>query len=404
MRGFRNVCVLAIALLSAAGCEGEGGGGDTQVLPGASGTGGGASASGVDAGEGAGPESNNAGGAPAAQTPDALAAPTAQEPDAAPPEPDAAPLPTCEGEAFAAVNERATLEAAGLHYQGLDGEANPMNAVLLDIRDTEGRIGPGLYDLAGTNLADCEVCVAGLKGCNPATGRCQQVFYPKSGVVEITALGAVGEHFTATLHGVEFEEVTVAPNTNRSTPVEGGDTWCNADQVIDLEILPRPVMLGEVVSDFQLQNCGTGEMVSMHELGANAKAMWFVASAGWCSACAQFLPGVFDAIGQIQGQLGADALKPVIIVGEDANYGQPDVAFCRSYADHYGADPNIFYVDHDGTGSFATTFQHIWPYIGPNGEFALPWNALVRGTTFEYFYADRSGESDLNTALNAILR
>lgn len=404
MRGFGKVCVLAVALVSAFGCEGDAGGGDTQVLPGESGASGGSSASGADAGEGPGSESNNVGGAPAAQSPDAVAAPTALEPDAAPPEPDAAPLPTCEGEPFAPVNERVTLEAAGLHYQGLDGEANPMNAVLIDVRDTEGRIGPGFYDLAGTNLEDCEVCVAGLKGCNPATGRCQQVFYPRSGVVEISAFGDVGEHFTATLHGVEFEEVTVAPNTNHSTPVDGGDTWCNAEQVIDLEIQPRPVMLGEVVSDFELQNCGTGEMVSMHTLGAEAKAMWFIASAGWCSACAQFLPGAFDAINQIASQLGPDALKPVIIVGEDANYGQPDVAFCRSYADHYGADPNMFYVDHDGTGSFATTFKHIWPYPGANGEFGLPWNALVRGRTFEYFYSDRSGQSDLNTALNAILR
>ena len=337
---------------------------------------------------------------------DAVApAPDAAVPDAA--VPDAVvvpPPPVCEGEAFVAVNERATLEAFGLHYQGLDGEANPMNAILLDIRDTEGAIGPGTYDLAGTNLADCTVCVAGLTGCNPATGQCRKVFYPKAGVVEITALEGVGGRFTATLQGIELEEVTVARGTNESTPVPGGETWCNPTQLIDQEILPRPVQVGEAISDFALQNCESGEFVNLHDLGAEAKAVWVIASAGWCAACRQFLPEAIRVLDQVDNDLGEGVMEAMIIVGEDSNYGQPTVEYCRQYAARYNTDISRFYIDHNGQGSFATTFQHIWPYPGANGEFSLPWNALVRGGTFEYFYADRSGMSDLNTALNAILR
>ena len=46
----------------------------------------------------------------------------------------------------------------------------------------------------------------------------------------------------------------------------------------------------------------------------------------------------------------------------------------------------------------------MWPYPDATGQFGLPWNALIKGGTFEYFYSDRSGQSDLNTALNAILQ
>jgi hypothetical protein len=34
------------------------------------------------------------------------------------------------------------------------------------------------------------------------------------------------------------------------------------------------------VRDFSLQNCETEEFVSMHDLGATAKGLWFIATAG----------------------------------------------------------------------------------------------------------------------------
>ncbi|MEZ4470127.1 MAG: hypothetical protein R3F60_04835 [bacterium] len=308
------------------------------------------------------------------------------------------------GEGFVPVNERVTYEAAGLHYQGIDGDRNPMRAVLVDLRDPDGSVGPGSYDLAGTNLADCEICVAGLTGCNPATGQCTKVFVPRAGTIEIEAIGSVNEQFTARLRGVDFVEVTVERGTNRSTPVPGGQTWCNAEQDIDVVVSPRPARIGEVVQDFALQNCETGEFVNVHALGADARALWLIGTAGWCPACREFPPQVVDVLGQIDAQLGAGAMQAMFILGEDASYGRPTVEYCRQYARRYMPDASSFYIDHNGEGSFATLFQYVWPYVGANGEFGLPWNALIRGGTFEYYYADRSGQSDLNTALNGILR
>jgi hypothetical protein len=404
MRG-RSWLISALVLGSMVACSGGDGSDDPKGLEGAPAGGasaeGGTNARGEDAITGGSPGSTPVADAGAAETPDAAPPP----PDAAPPEPDAHPVPTCSGEAFTALNERMSYDDEfGLRYQGLSGETNPLDAILLDIKDPARRLMPGFYDLAGTNLDDCEICLAGLKGCDPATGRCGKVFYPRAGVVEITSYGDVGEQFTATLHGIEFEEVEVDPNTAHSTPVADGEIWCNQGQTIDVEVLPTPVEVGETVRNFSLQNCDTEEFVDIYSLGAEAKGLWLIAAAGWCSACAQFLPAAFDAMAQIDGDLGAGALVPMIIVGEDSNYNQPTTEFCRRYARHYGADPGIFYVDHDGRASFATTFQYIWPYISDAGEFSLPWNALIKGGTFEYFYGDRSGISDLNTKLNEILR
>jgi len=339
------------------------------------------------------------------QPTDAAATPPAPE-DAAPPPPATEPpRALCEGEPFGAVDEQVTVTATGLTYQGVDGNANPLSALIIEIRSPNGEVTPGVYDLAGTNFRSCEVCVLGLRGCNPMTGLCAQRFYPREGQVEITALGAdAGERFTATLRGIDMVEVDIDPNSLRSFPVDNGDTWCNPEQAIDLEIAAQPARLRETVRDFSLQNCETEEFVSIYDLGATAKGLWFIATAGWCPACAEFVPNAIMAIGDIERQLGPDALKPVIILGENANYGRPTLNYCKSYAARYDQSAARFYIDHDGTGSFATTFQYIWPYPGEDGSFGLPWNALIRGRTFEYFYSDRSGESDLNTALNAILR
>jgi len=404
MRSLRHVLIALAALALVTACETEAAdppvdvaSGGTQVRSDAStGNAGGAAAGGAQLG-----------GTPSQAT-DAALPPPAPE-DAAPPPPATEPPPPppalCEGDPFAAVDERVTLSATGLTYQGLDGNANPLNALIIEIRSPNGEVTPGVYDLAGTNFRTCEVCVLGLRGCNPMTGACNQRFYPRAGEVEITELGAdSGERFTATLRGIDMVEVDIDPNSLRSFPVDNGDTWCNPEQAIDLEIATQPARLRETVREFSLQNCETEEFVSMYDLGATAKGLWFIATAGWCPACAEFVPNAIMAFNDIERQLGPDALKPVIILGENANYGRPTLAYCKSYAARYDQDAARFYIDHDGTGSFATTFQYIWPYPGADGSFGLPWNALVRGRTFEYFYSDRSGESDLNTALNALLQ
>jgi hypothetical protein len=322
-----------------------------------------------------------------------------------PPEPDAGPaLPTCEGEPFEAVYERTRVDETGLHYQGFDEVSAPLNIILVDIADLSGAIGPGFYDLAGTNHRDCEVCVVGLRNCDLTNGGCQKVYYPYEGVVEITELGGEGERFAAKLHGIQFEQVDIDPNSRRSFPVENGDVWCSPEQSIEADILPPAARVGEVVKPFALQNCETEEFVDIHELGAEARALWFVGTAGWCAACAQFVPNAVAAMDQIERDLGPGVLKPVIVLGENADYGRPTLQYCRRYAARYADTADNFFIDHSGVSSFDTTFQYIWPYLGADGSFALPWNALVQGGTFEYFYGDRSGMSDLNTALNQILQ
>ena len=62
-------------------------------------------------------------------------------------------------------------------------------------------------------------------------------------------------------------------------------------------------------------------------------------------------------------------------------------------------------MDNDGMNSFATIFRYVWPYVGPDGSFGLPFNALFEADTMNYIYADRASPTDdINAALNRLLR
>lgn len=83
---------------------------------------------------------------------------------------------------------------------------------------------PGVFDLAGSNYEDCELC---LLICNNFDGEyCERFFYAEQGTVEIVSVDLKeGGAFEAIFNDVIFTEVTI-DNNYRSTPVEGGLTWC----------------------------------------------------------------------------------------------------------------------------------------------------------------------------------
>ena len=112
--------------------------------------------------------------------------------------------------------------------------------------------------------------------------------------------------------------------------------------------------VGETVSNFQLQSCETGEMVNFHDINSSALGTWLMMTAGWCSACSQTIPQVFDII---QGDLAGEDFDYVIVVGEDDNFQPADLSFCRDqYAPRYGQGTSNFYVD----PGFETIFSNLW--------------------------------------------
>jgi len=160
------------------------------------------------------------------------------------------------------------------------------------------------------------------------------------------------------------------------------------------------VPVGETVADFSLTNCGTGEQVSMRDYFAGQKAAMFVLTAGWCGACAQWVPQVVD----LTNNPDAAGLKAVFVLGENGSRARPSQRECQQYAAGHGVAPENMFMDHDGTDSFRTVFGNMMLYTDGNGAFGLPWNAIVNPADWEYIYSDGGPGGDLNAALTRLLQ
>jgi hypothetical protein len=98
-----------------------------------------------------------------------------------------------------------------------------------------GPSGPGTYSLDGNNYEDCALCILLVMECD-GDYACEKVFFADEGSLDIEAMGGGNNPFRATLNGAVFREVSIDPNTYRSTPVSGGDSWCLDNFDIDLTI------------------------------------------------------------------------------------------------------------------------------------------------------------------------
>ena len=317
---------------------------------------------------------------PDAELPDAEL-PDIEVPDAEPPDPTAG-SGTCEGTSFTTESGVAIIEDYGLQLQAV-GAGSPTRVVVIEIRDDpDAPVELGGYDLEGSTLADCRICVL---ACDVVDGACTKRYLADEGVVNLTQRGSeIGDPIAFELHRVRFTEVTIEAERH-TTVVPEGVTWCGDGISFEAELAAQPAMLGDTVRDFELQNCKTGEFQSVHDIGADVQALWFVATAGWCPACHAYLPQVFEAVAPIP----KTRLEVIVVLGENQNYGQPTLEYCRQYVARYaGEDGSRFYLDHNGVSAFGTMFSSMWPYVGGRGEFGLPWNAVLAGGTYRYEYAD----------------
>jgi hypothetical protein len=252
---------------------------------------------------------------------------------------------------------------------------------------------PGIYDLAGTTWEDCEVCVSILTGC--FTGPCDKLFYPLTGTIEIIAIGGEGDRFAGRLHGIEMEEFDIVDGEIGTEPLTGGDDWCIPDYTFDITatsthdaLCGRPTIpcLEDRVIDFELENCATGEMVSMLSLAEGNQALVFSMITAWCPFCGPWM----DTLVGYDTTYGDQGLEVAYVFGEDASQGSPDATECIQYAERHGADPRAFYLDHDGEFSFTTTTWAMWPWVADSDELALPWTTIVDAETLEYVYTSQA--------------
>ncbi|MEZ4431578.1 MAG: hypothetical protein R3F65_04135 [bacterium] len=321
--------------------------------------------------------------------------PEAPEPEpTAEPEPD--PGPTCAAgqDDFAApAYARLREEGGNLTYLALaDIEARTTLAFVVEFR---GAPAVGTHDLAAFDLNDCTVCPFAIEDLNLSGGTRTATLMPVAGTLEVVEAGAIGEPVRVELRGAIFQEVTVSQGALgrlNVTVVDGGKTRC-ADGAGFEQLMPAPPAgVGESVRPFQLQNCETEEFVDIGAMSARTGALWFVGSAGWCTACRQYLPAVFE----LMASTPPEQAELLVVLGEDVVFGPSDPAYCRRYASHYGLDDaHWFYVDHDGVGAFSVLFGALGVYTDEQGQFGLPWNAIVTGgEDMVYTYSDRSGQPE----------
>jgi hypothetical protein len=337
------------------------------------------------------------------------------------------PLPNdCSRQGFQGAREIGRRTQDGFAYVSLTSEQAPYDAFqLATLGSFNGPMAPGVYSLDGINYADCGLCLLIEMGCGNPQEPCAKTFYADAGSVELTAIG--GDQFAGKLTNVVFREVTVDEEF-RSTPVAGGETWCLGEYAFDVQLDaeagggapamgndgptgdvanpancddPTLACIGEEIQDFSLTNCGTGMPQSMNEYFNGMKGGWYVLTAGWCPACTRFIPSVIDVM---ENPAVDGKVKAAFILGEDTRQNPPTLEYCRRYGMQKNIPLENLFMDHDGTNSFGTLFQYVWPYI-VNGSFGLPFNALFEADTMLYIYADRASPTDdINAALNRLLR
>ena len=323
----------------------------------------------------------------------------------------APPREGCSRSGFTSVRSRAQASDGNISFTGISAEAAPYDVLLVQsFADYNGPTTPGTYDLAGINFKDCGLCLRILSQCNDEG--CQKTFYAQQGSVEITSIGMEGSQFTARFSNVVFEEVTVADDLI-STPVPNGETWCMDDFAFDEpisgatssggggaggDVVQCPAgqtCVGDTVNNFSLTQCDSGNQVGIQEYFAGSTMGWIILTAGWCPACAQRIPDVVN----LETMYAESGMKVMVIVGEGPTQNSPvDVNYCQRYAGRFQNNAGRFFVDNQ----YESTFSNLFPYIGSDGIFSLPWEAILDPQTMVYKYADRSG-ADIQAVANELL-
>ena len=335
---------------------------------------------------------------------------------------------TCDRDGFTAATQEAGGDGQGFFlYLAKSAEGTPFDMLHIQLYQSapyNGATTPGDYSVNGSNYADCGNCLLAFSGCSDPNQPCEKTYYADMGSLNISEMGQAGGQLRGTINAT-FREVTIDPQTFQSTPVQGGQTWCMNNVAVSATIgesipgqAPPPEAtvpettdsscvasgngngITSNIGDFTLTNAN-GDDVSLHALGCGQsenKALWVVATAGWCGAC----PAKVEEVRARFNQDGASGLDMMIIIGEDES-GQPITAeTCASYAEKYSPalPKDKLFCD----PQWQTTFSNIFHYPGGDGSYYLPWEAVLRTSNMEYIYNNqREGNGDGNSNITTLL-
>lgn len=296
-------------------------------------------------------------------------------------------------------------------FSGVTQHAVPYDSFVIEYShlDADGPVPSGMYDAAFSKFEDCEYCTYIRAGVGEDGG--SKLLIPVQGQLEIRLMSNAGGFFSANLSNVVFAEVAYYSETKTMPLVKDGLQVCVSDLTITVPVEKKHeicavygtgAVIGDNIADFQLQNCH-GEWVNLHSFCGNTKAVWLVAVATWCSACKQYVPLVQEYYEQTQSQ----GLEVRYILGEDGDYGPPDLEDCMTYAKRNNVPPEMVLIDWSfQRGGWTQFFSHVDPFIGPSGQFGIPWEAVLDGRNMSYAYSETAPNSpynDINAVLNALL-
>lgn len=269
-----------------------------------------------------------------------------------------------------------------------------------------GAPAPLTLSLADTGAPGGAVYLRGQTFCNDVD--CASTYVATAGELVLDRPGAPGAPLGGTLRGLVLTQVRLDPSTGAIIPFSKAKVWCVGDYRFAVDVPALPVAegqcvaagtgreVGENIANFTLQNC-YGEPVDLHARCGRAKAVWIVATAGWCGACDAFVPVAAERYTEL-----ADAgLDLMVVLGENGSAGPPSLAYCLDYAAAKGVDPAMVFVDHDGSAAWAATFGAIETY--GDGSIGLPWNAVLDGRSMLYTWSSNAGSGDLYGAQDALL-
>jgi hypothetical protein len=128
-------------------------------------------------------------------------------------------------------------ELGVLFYTAFAGDGDPFDRLTVDFYFPIGATdGPQTVELLGEDLADCHTCLLLFRGCAGSLCTAATTYLARRGTLTVTAMGAAGTPFAATLREASFAEVEIDFATQQATPVPGGETWCLADQAMGATI------------------------------------------------------------------------------------------------------------------------------------------------------------------------
>ena len=128
-----------------------------------------------------------------------------------------------------------------LYAEAQSQQGDPRDILSLQVfSDFDGAAtSPGTYQLDDPDYESCANCLLINTDCSRSQGGCAKTFIAKSGTLDITKTGGVGDEFEAKLTDARLIEVEIDSNTYETQRVEGGENWCLPEFEWEDRIVPR---------------------------------------------------------------------------------------------------------------------------------------------------------------------